>query len=145
LAPLGDAQPEDWPAVIAQMKRRLGREAPPRLAEELWSAAYILMGLRYEQALVHELLRGVRTMKESVTYQAIIEEGLAAGEIKEARKLLLLGRTRFGEPSSEVLAGVDAITDVQKLEDLSVRVLQATSWQELLGSNGRCRRGRGRK
>jgi hypothetical protein len=48
LAPLGDVRPEDLPAVIGQMKRRLSREAPPRLAADLRSAAYILMGLRYE-------------------------------------------------------------------------------------------------
>jgi hypothetical protein len=46
LAPLGDVRPDELPAVIGQMKRRLGREVPPGLAAELWSAAYILMGLR---------------------------------------------------------------------------------------------------
>jgi hypothetical protein len=89
-------------------------------------------------------------MKESVTYQAIIEEGLAEGlakgELEEARKiLLLLGRRHFGEPSAEALAAVNALTDVQKLEELTVRLLQATSWHELLGLNGPSRRGRGRK
>ena len=46
------------PAVIARMKRRLGRQVTPRRAAEVWSAAYILMGLRYEQALVQRLLQG---------------------------------------------------------------------------------------
>jgi predicted transposase YdaD len=52
------------------------------------------MGLRYERAVIQKLLQGVLTMKESVTYQAIIEEGEAKGEAKgkteEARKLLRL-------------------------------------------------------
>jgi len=99
-------------------------------------------------------LQGVVTMKESVTYQAIIEEGmaeglakgLAKGEIDEARKILLLqGRSRFGEPSPEVVAAVHAVTEVQKLEELTVRLLQAASWQELLGLNGQDRPGRSRK
>jgi hypothetical protein len=154
LAPLGDVRPEQLPALIGQMKRRLGREVPPSLAAELWSAAYILRGLRYEQALVQKLLQGVVAMKESVTYQAIIEEGMAEGlakgrakgELEEARKILLLqGRSRFGEPSAEALAAVNGLTDVQKLEALTVRLLQATSWHELLGLNGPGRRGRGRK
>src|SRR5436309_247206 len=86
--------------------------------------------LLYNSALIQTLLQGVVTMKESVTYQAIIEEG----EAREARKILLLqGRSRFGEPSSEAVAALDGVTDVQKLEELSVRLLQATSWQELLG------------
>jgi predicted transposase YdaD len=106
LAPLGDVRPEELPALISQMKRRLGQEVPPGLAAELWSAAYILMGLRYEQALIQKLLQGVMAMKESVTYEAIIEEGMAEGrlkgELEEARKILLLqGRSRFGELSSE--------------------------------------------
>ncbi len=154
LAPLGDARPQQLPAIIAGMKRRIDREAEPRLAAELWSAAYILMGLRYEQALVQRLLQGVLAMKESVTYQAIlkegleegIKEGLTEGSIKEARKILLLqGRSRFGEPSAEARAAVNALTDVQKLEDLIVRLLQANSWQELLGLGGSGRRGRNRK
>src|SRR5262249_1589190 len=111
-------------------------------------------GLRYEQALIQKLLQGVMAMKESVTYQAIIEKGmakglakgLAKGELEEARKiLLLLGRSHLGEPSSEAIAAVNAVTDVQKLEELTVRLLRATSWHELLGLNGPGRRGRGRK
>jgi hypothetical protein len=146
LAPLGDVRPDELPAVITQMKRRLGREVPPSVAAELWSAAYILMGLRYEQALVQKLLQGVMAMKESVTYQAILEEGRLKGELEEARKVLLLqGRSRFGEPSAEALAAVNGLTDVQKLEELTVRLLQATTWHDLLGLNGPSRRGRGRK
>jgi hypothetical protein len=150
LAPLGDVRQGELPAVIAQMKQRLGRKVPASLAVELWSAAYILMGLRYEPALVQRLLQGVLTMKESTTYQAIIEEGMAEGltkgKIEEARKiLLLLGRSCFGEPSPEALAALNALTDVQKLEELSVHLLQATSWQQLLRLDGPGRRGRSRK
>lgn len=89
-------------------------------------------------------------MKESVTYQAIIEEGEAKGKAKgeanEARKILLLqGRDRFGEPPAGAVAALDAVTDVQKLEELALRLLHASSWQELLGLNGVGRRSRGRK
>src|SRR5947209_7154398 len=67
LAPLGDVRPEELPAVIAQMKQRLDREVPPGEAAELWSATYILMGVRYDQAVIQRLLQGVMSMKESVT------------------------------------------------------------------------------
>jgi predicted transposase YdaD len=87
-------------------------------------------------------------MEESVTYQKIIRKGEALGEargevrgkIEEARKLLLLqGRSRFGEPPPEALAALAAFTDVSELEELGVRLLRASSWQELLGSNGASR------
>ena len=130
LAPLGDVQPGELPAVIAQMKQRLDLTVPPRERAALWSATYILMGLRYERALIQTLLQGVVTMKESVTYQAILEEGKA----EEARKiLLLLGGDRFGEPSAKVQAALNSLADVSRLEELTVRVKHAASWQELLG------------
>ncbi len=122
------------PAVIAQMKDRLDREVPQRQAAELWSATYILMGVRYEEALIQTLLRGVIAMKESVTYQAILREGKAEGQATEARRILLLqGRSRFGEPTPETVAALNCLADVEKLEQLSMRLLQVNSWQELLG------------
>lgn len=145
LAPLGAVQEAELPAVIARMKERLDREVPRRQATELWSATYILMGTRYEESLIETLLQGVITMEESVTYQAILRkgeakgkaQGKAEGEASEARKILLLqGRIRFGEPTPEVVAAVNALADVDKLEQLSMRLLQVSSWQELLGWNG---------
>jgi hypothetical protein len=130
LAPLGEVRRDELPAIIGRMKRRFDQE-PPRLAAELWSAAYILMGLRYERALVQRLLQGVIHMKESVTYQAILEEGLKEGltegklkgkiegKIEEARNILLLqGHSRFGPPPSDAVAAINALTDVRKLEQL---------------------------
>jgi predicted transposase YdaD len=153
LAPLGDVRPRDLPAVIAQMKLRLDTR-PPGERAQLWSATYILMGLRYERALIQRLLQGVITMKESVTYQAILEEGAAIGEARgeakgkaeEARKiLLLLGRDQFGEPSANVRAALDALADVNRIEELTVRLKRAASWQELLGLAGPRRRSPRRK
>jgi hypothetical protein len=82
---------------------------------------------------IDDTLQGVITMKESVTYQAIIEEGEAKGKTEEARKiLLLLGRDQLGEPSPDVLAALDTLADVSRLEELTVRLKRAASWQELL-------------
>jgi predicted transposase YdaD len=146
LAPLGAVQQQDLPSVIARMKQRLEREAPPGQTVDLWSATYILMGLRYEQALVQSLLQGVLTMKESVTYQAIIREGEAMGKIEEARTMIFLqGRDKFGEPSAEVEAALNVLSDVRQLEQLGLRLLRVSSWEELLGLNGPGRRGRKKK
>jgi hypothetical protein len=146
LAPLGDVRPQELPAIIAQIKQRLGRALPARQKAELWSATYILMGLRYERPLIETLLQGVISMKQSVTYQAILEEGEAKGEAKEARRiLLLLGRDQFGEPSANELAALDGLTNVTRLEELTVRLKHMASWRELLGVPGSRRRSPGRK
>ena len=163
LAPLGDVRPEELPAVIAQMKQRLEPTLPASRQAELWSATYILMGLRYERALIQTLMQGVVTMKESVTYQAILEEGMAEGraigeargvaigeakgkaegQAEEARKiLLLLGRDQFGQPSATEQSVLEGLTDVSRLEELTVRLKHAASWQELLDVTGRRRRSR---
>jgi hypothetical protein len=158
LAPLGDVQPGQLPAVIAQLKLRLGSTVPRSTREELWSATYILMGLRYERALIQTLLQGVLRMKESVTYQAILEEGRVEGEAKgriegkaegkteEARRfLLLLGRDKFGEPSARIQAALHTLVDVNAIEALALRVKQTASWQDLLGLPGPRRRSSRRK
>ena len=75
LAPVSAVDRAAVPGVIREIRRRLDREVPPPVASELWSATSILMGLRYNKPDVETLLRGVRQMRESVTYQAIVEEG----------------------------------------------------------------------
>jgi predicted transposase YdaD len=138
LAPLGAMQVGDLPGVIARMKQRLGPKVPRQKRKELWSATNILMGLRFGLEEIKSLLQGVVEMKESVTYQAILNEGRAEGEANEARKiLLLLGREQLGEPSANQQAALDAITDTDQLNDLIVRLKHAASWQELLGSRRR--------
>ncbi|MBY0526903.1 MAG: DUF4351 domain-containing protein [Gemmataceae bacterium] len=139
-------QEAELPAVIAQMKQRLDREATRSEATELWSAAYVLMGMRYADALIQTLLQGVIAMEESVTYQKVIRKGEAQGALSEARKMLLLqGRSRFGEPPPEAIAALDTLADISQLEELGVRLLQASSWQGLLGLPEPGRRTRGRK
>ena len=142
LAPLGDVTDDHLPAVLAQMKQRLEREAPPQALADLWSATYILMGLRYDQALIQRLLQGVRTMKESVTYQAILAEGKAEGKVEgkaegkaeEARRMLLLiAQDKFGVPPADVRAALDALADVNRLEELAPQVNHVASWHDLLG------------
>lgn len=77
-------------------------------------------------------------MEESVTYQAIVEEGCR----KEARKILLLiGTVEFkGPPDTEQLNELNAIADVRRLEDMAVQILHVRSWSELLATAPRSRR-----
>lgn len=149
LTPLSDVSREALPAVISRMEERLTREAPPAVAASLWTSTYILMGLRYPPEFVAQLLRGVRAMKESATYQAILAEGreqglaqgkvvgmvegLLAGQAAEARKLLLLvGSQHLGPPDEPTRAAINAMTSIDRLERLTERLLSVTSWDELL-------------
>lgn len=139
LAPIADVSEAELPGVVGAMKARLDHEASVALGERLWTASYFLMGLRFGEALIHNLLSGVMQMENSTTYQAVLRRGAAEGrlqgELTEARNmLLLLGRDKFGEPGPADAATIDAISDKTRLEALARRVLIASSWDDLLAA-----------
>jgi predicted transposase YdaD len=133
LAPLSNVSRAELPGVIERMKARIRQETSDAEAGELWSATYILMGLRYPEAFTMQLLRGVREMEDSVTYQAILRRGESRGRLAEIREVLLrLGSKRFGPPDNATRSALEAITDLKQLESLTERMLEVESWQELL-------------
>ena len=139
LAPLSAVAEAALPGVIRRMDERIRAEASADEAGTLWTAADVLMGLRYPRQLVTQLLQGVHGMKESVTYQAIVEEGRAEGEVKgmlRARQddLLQLGRLRFGPPSIETETALRGITDPDRLSRMVGALLDVSSWEELLAT-----------
>lgn len=147
--PAGRTLEEALPEVIARLVQRIEAEASAEQGPILLTAAYVLMGLRLSRQRALELFQGVRKMRDSETYQAILDEGRAEGilmgenkgraegrtegQAEEARKLLLrLGRKHLGEPAATVEAAVRAITDVERLEVLVERLTEIASWQDLL-------------
>lgn len=141
LAPVSDVTEARVPDVIRRMKERLSRERRRQLAKDLWAATYVLLGLRYTDAFADLLFQEVLGMEESTTYQAIARKERLA----EARQMLLRqGRKLFGPPDDATAAALNAIGDVEKLEELGERILDVGSWQELLQPSGR-RRGNGRR
>lgn len=70
-------------------------------------------------------------MEESTTYQAII----ARGRTDEAKKILLRqGGKRFGPADARMRTAINAIADVERLEQLTERLLDVSSWDELLAT-----------
>ncbi len=68
-------------------------------------------------------------MQESDTYLMILEEG----EEKHARKtVLLVGKPRLGPPDESVKARLEHITDLERLDRMICRAVDAASWQEIL-------------
>jgi predicted transposase YdaD len=139
LAPLAAVERDQLPSVVDRMAERLAQEAGPDEAGNLWSATLLLMGLRYDEAEARELLRGVRDMRESVTYQAIVEEGREEGRVEgrllEAQRFLVRMATRkLGPPNARAAAIIQSTTDVERIELLGDRLLTANSWDELLAT-----------
>jgi hypothetical protein len=113
------------------MEQRLRAEATPDEAAMFWTAADVLMGLRYPRELVARLLQAVHGMKDSVTYQAIIEEGMAKARQDD---ILRHGRRKFGPPSLASEQALRGITDPERLARLLDRIQDVSSWDELLAA-----------
>lgn len=129
LVPLAQVRRAALPGVIRRMEERVERETTPAAAATLWTSTYLLMGLRYPRELSIQLLQGVGAMKESTTYQAILEEG-GANELRKV--LLLLGDQRFGPPGESIRATIEETTDLPRLERWTAHLLKAANWDELL-------------
>jgi predicted transposase YdaD len=135
LAPLADVVEGALPGLVERMAARINAEPRPR-SVKLWMATYLLMGLCYSEELVSRLLEGVHDMQESTTYQAILREGREEGRIAGERQVLIrLGTKRFGKPDAAILADIQAIRDVERLESLAERMLDPNlpDWNSLLG------------
>ncbi|MFI5455257.1 MAG: hypothetical protein ACHRXM_07370 [Isosphaerales bacterium] len=152
LAPVSDVELEQVPGVLLTISRRFVNDTTPDQTALLWAATKVLMGLRYPAEKVDEfteevsaMILGIRGIEESSVYQAIFakgraegevigrEEGVALGATQEARKnLLLLGRQKLGQPDERVLAQIADLTDLDRLDSLLGRILDVSSWDELL-------------
>ena len=75
-------------------------------------------------------------MKESSTYQAILEEGEIKGEIKGELKtrqstLLDILRDRFGDVPSEVELRIRAVTEAARLQHAILRAIRISTIDDL--------------
>jgi predicted transposase YdaD len=115
--------------MVRQIDERVYNEATPEAARLLMTAAYLLTGLRIEQQAPQGIFRGLSEMRESSTYQLILEEGAVTGS---HNILLDQGQIRFGPASEETQTRLRGITDLQRLRRMARRVITANSWKELL-------------
>jgi predicted transposase YdaD len=106
------------------------------------------MGLRYKEDQVDAIIEGVSAMlfgirgiEESTVYQGILRrgeaegraEGRAEGEAEGIREALLIqGRKKLGAPDEKMSARLAEIHDLDGLKLLLERILDVSSWDELL-------------
>lgn len=137
-APAGNVTLADVPEIIARMTDAVetavaDNRVTDAEANDLWYATYILMGPRYGKELSKQLLGKVRRMRQSPTFQAILEEGHEEGKIVADRGFIQrIGAKRFGPPSPDVTARLETVVTLPELEALADRLLAVESWDELL-------------
>jgi predicted transposase YdaD len=141
LALLTNEAASDLPAAFGRVRERLqADDVPDSVESKVLGAMLILCGLRYTPEQVEQLYEELSMlMQESSTYQLILQRGITAGnapgQVNEAQSIIhRLGTRRFGEPAAATAAVVQAITDHARLERIIDRVLEATSWDDLLAT-----------
>jgi hypothetical protein len=90
----------------------------------------------------------IRGIEESWIYQEALRKGEALGEARvraqaeararaeEVRTILILqGRKKFGPPDEQAEAKLAAVSDLSRLHELGARILDVTSWDELLAES----------
>ena len=66
----------------------------------------------------------------------ILEEGEARGRLAVARRIVpRLGRHRFGPSDPDVVATIEAMESIERLEGLLDRLLDVSGWEELLADS----------
>jgi predicted transposase YdaD len=133
LALLTDDAAPRLPELVARFSERAEREAPnPGVTNLLLTSGFILLGLRYDKAVIRTLFAGVQRMRESSTYQAILDEGRAEGLVLARQEdLLTLLQERFGPVSPELETRIRATTDPARLQAALRQVLRINSADEL--------------
>lgn len=77
-----------------------------------------------------------KVLEDSWVVQEYLKRGEKRGEAHGAvvtRKVLLRqGRLKFGPPDAAAIAAIEGISDLDRLDSLSERLLTVNSWDELL-------------
>ncbi len=139
LAPLCAVNEKEISHILEQIKERLYQEQVPAIeCREIWVKTRYLLGLKMNNEQAERVMGSLMLdLRDSSTYMATLEEGVRKGELEgtlsEGKRVLLrLGARRFGEPSSAVVAAIEAITLIDHVERLVDRVLDVNNWNELM-------------
>jgi predicted transposase YdaD len=137
LAPVSNLPVTEAADVVLEVSRRASRETDPVTATRLQTAVGLLLQLRYGPVTAQEIIRKYPEIREYAAFKTFLEEGRAEGraegKVEGLRgSVLRLGRKKFGPPTPEQEAAVNAITDLARLEALSEKLLDVSTWDELL-------------
>jgi hypothetical protein len=145
-APLARFASGGLPDLLRRVEQVIERDARNEQdRENAWVVLYGSMGLRYpaEQVnalLAHKLpyLRQTAVWRDiaSAGYQAGCSQGYPEGAVQVSRRWILhLGGQRLGPPPTEIATALEAVTNLERLEQLAARVLKEADWQTTLAPN----------
>ena len=104
----------------------------PNLERQAWG------GLADELETNADVRKEIQAMTTTIA-QEMMREGEARGEaraeVKVRRSILLrLARRKFGPPSEDVLADLDSLTDIDRLDRMTDRLEEFSSWDDMIAA-----------
>ena len=136
LAPVADLGQLDVAEVLRRTLEREAREAAPEVVDRMFAAIGILLTMRYGEMTSKELLSRFPELREMAPFKMYFDDGRAEGRAAEARAVIARqGRKKFGPPRPEHEAALAAVADLSRLEELTERLLDVNTWDDLLAEN----------
>jgi predicted transposase YdaD len=133
LAPVANLPVTEAADAVLGVSRRASRETDPATATRLLTAVGLLLQLRYGPVTAEEIIRKYPEIREYAAFKTFLDEGRAEGKVEGLRESVIRqGRKKFGPPTAEQEAAVNAITDLGRLEALTEKLLDVSTWDELL-------------
>jgi len=116
--------------LLEQIATQIATIQEPTQQADLLACTQVLAGLRFEKDLIRQLFRK-ETMRESVIYQEIREDGLLEGRKNEALSFLSRQLTRrIGPIAPEIQEQIQTLS-VEELEDLGEALLDFSEASDL--------------
>ena len=118
---------------IKRLDERMETEQIPESDRQvIHTATFILLGLRYDPAVVSQAFMGVNTMRESTTYQSILQEGRVEGRVEGRQEAVIeLLEDRFGVLPVPIIAEIRSVSDIAQLKSLLHQAAHIASLDEL--------------
>ena len=120
-------------AVAHQLIQRLKADATFAQAKKLVTSACLITGLRVRRDVAKQVFQGVLhvfDLRESSTFL-----GLQGDRVNQSQRLILLmGNKRFGTAGEPVISRLENVIDLEHLERIAVRMVEASDWDDLLAT-----------
>ncbi|CAD5940024.1 hypothetical protein PCC9214_01859 [Planktothrix tepida] len=116
--------------LLEQVANRIATIEEPNQQADLLACTQVLAGLRFEKNLIRQLFRS-ETMRESVIYQEIREDGLLEGRQREAMLFVTRQLTRRVGAIAPIIQEQIQTLSVEELENLGEALLDFSEVTDL--------------
>lgn len=124
----GVRRSRSMPDLVGRILQKAKAEAPEDAPTILFSS-YLLAGMHTQRNILQAIYREVLAMEDNPAYQIILEDGA----VRHQRQFLLgRGTKKFGAPTAEQSATLNAIEDIDRLDRMVDRLPRVKSWDALL-------------